>query len=294
MLPPIVIGAHPKRDDSAPLELGVKLARLTGAPLYVVGTYWFDSTPQRTGSADYAESLKAGIRRVVAAAVGDTELDAPVEVHVTAGSPAHVLQEKATEVGAGLIVVGSTNRGKLGRIATSTTADRVLDGAPCPVVIAPRGFKCARPTTRKVGVAFVDTAGGWSALSAGAAIARSTDAQLIAYTVTDADTHAGDRARAEDVVRRAIAERAGDVDAEARLLKDGAEALIYESRDLDFLLRGCQSTGRRLAPLAREVPSKLASAAECPLLIVPPGREQRLLSLFGADESAGVGPALLA
>ena len=294
MLPPIVIGAHPKRDDSAPLELGVKLARLTGAPVHVVGTYWFDSTPQRTATSDYAESLKDGIRRVVEAAVGDTELDAPVEIHVTAGSPAHALQEKAADVGAGLIVVGSTHRGKLGRIATSTTADRVLDGAPCPVVIAPRGYRCTRPTTGKVGVAFVDTAGGWSALSAGAAIARHTDAQLIAYTVTDSDTHAGDRARAGDKVQQAIAERAGDLESEARVLKDGVEALIFESRDLDFLVRGSRSTGRRLAPLAREVPSKLACAAECPLLIVPLGREQGLLSLFGAGEAAGVGPELLA
>jgi nucleotide-binding universal stress UspA family protein len=294
MLPPIVTGAHPKRDDSAPLELGVMLSRLTGAPLHVVGTFWFDSTPQRTAAADHADSLKRGIRQVVERAIGDAPLDVPAEVHVSPGSPAHALREAAEELSAGTIVVGSTHRGKLGRIATGTTAGRVLDGAPCPVIIAPRAFSCGRTSTEKVGVAFVDTPGGRSALSAGAAIARRSGSRLIAYTVTDADTHADDRRRAEAAVERALAEAADGVDCEARVLRGGVEALIFETRELDFLLRGCRSEGRLLRPLAREVPNQLASDAACPVVVVPPGREHRFLSLFGAGDSAGREAALLA
>jgi len=285
MLPAIVIGAHPKRDDSAPLELGVSLARSTGAPLAVVGTYWFDSTPQRTAGEDYSATLRDSIGRVVDEAVGETRLESPVDVHVTTGSPAHALHETAERVGAGLIVVGSTHRGRLGRIAAGTTADKVLDGAPCPVMIAPRGFRCSRAVTGRVGVAFVDTPGGWSALAAGAAIARQSAAQLIAYTVTDAGTGDRDRTRAEAAVRDAIAGVAGDLDCEARVLKGGVEGLVLESRELDFLVRGCRGTGRLLPPLAREVPARLATEVQCPVVVVPPGTEGPLVALFASGDA---------
>ena len=283
MVAPIVIGAQPKRDDLAPIELGVMLSRLTGAPIHVVGTYWFDSTPRRTASEEYGEALRQDVGRAVAQVLGGEELEAPVEVHVKAGSPAHALQESAAELGAGVIVVGSTRRGTFGRIATGTTVDRVLDGAPCPVIIAPSGFRRAWGPTPTVGVAFVDTPGGWSALAAGAAMARGTGASLVAYTVTDADTDAGDRARAQTAVERALAERAHDLDCEARVLTGGAAALAVESRNLDFLIRGCRSAGRLRTPLAREVPSRLASAVECPFMVVAPGRERPLASLFAGD-----------
>src|SRR3712207_4241384 len=113
MLPPIVIGAHPKRDDRAPLELGLMLSRLTGAPAHVVGTYWFDATPHRTADDDYAEALRLEIGRVVEDALAGSDPEAPVEVHVSCGSPAHALHETAAKLDAGLIVVGSTQRGRL-------------------------------------------------------------------------------------------------------------------------------------------------------------------------------------
>jgi hypothetical protein len=45
-------------------------------------------------------------------------------------------------------------------------------------------------------------------------------------------------------------------------------------------------------PLAFGLPSKLARQAACPLVIVPPGREEPLEALFGAHAAAGHGDAL--
>ena len=283
MVPPIVIGAHPKRDDSSPLELGVNLSRLTGAPLHVVGSFWFDSTPGRTAEADFGRALEDKVRRAMDRTLGGGELDAPVDVRVTCGSPAHALQKTAADVDAGMIVVGSTHRGAVGRIATGTTAGHVLDGASCPVVVAPRGLGDTWGEAGQVGVAFVDTPGGWSALRAGAAIARRMGSQLVAYTVTDAHTDDSDRRRAQGTVERAIAELAGDLDGEARMLQGGAPALIEASRGLDFLIRGCRTSGGLRRPLARELPGRLASNVACPLLVVKPGSEQPLVSLFAAE-----------
>lgn len=294
MLPPIVIGAHPKRHEQEPIELGLMVSRLTLAPMDVVGTFWFDTTPQRAASDEYGRLMREEVQQSLERAVGEPDRACgEVRIHVMPGSVAHALHQKASDVGAGLIIVGSTHRGAVGRVTLSTTADRVLGRAPCPVAVAPRGFRDEGAVPRRVGVAFVDTPGGRSALRAGVAIAQCTGASLIAYTVIEAHTHDSDRDRAEAAVERAIADDAHDLHAEARVLSaGGVEALAAESRELDFLVRGCRGRGPMHPPLAFGLPSKLARRAVCPFVIVPPGREEPLVALFGAQAGAGHEEAL--
>jgi nucleotide-binding universal stress UspA family protein len=284
MVPPIVIGAHPKRCEPEPIELGLMLSRLTHAPIDVVSTFWFDSTPQRTASADYGKTLREEVQQALEHSVGEPNRAArEVRIHVGFGPAKHALHETASRVGAGLIVLGSTHRGAVGRIAMGSLADRVLGGAPCPVAVGPRGFSDEVGAPERVGVAFVDTPGGWAALRAGAAMARHTGAGLIAYTVIEPHAHDRDRRGAELAVERAIAEHAQDIRSEARVLADGGvDALVGESRELDFLVRGCGGHGPVRRPLAFGLPSKLARRVACPLVVVPPGVDHRLVALFGA------------
>ena len=104
MVAPILIGAHPSRHESEPMELGVMLSRLTGAPLELLGTFWFDRTPGRTAAHDHQENLTREVRealdRMVAhsgAPIGD------VTVHAACGSAATLLHETAARIGAGLV-----------------------------------------------------------------------------------------------------------------------------------------------------------------------------------------------
>jgi nucleotide-binding universal stress UspA family protein len=280
MRPPIVIGAHPKRHDREPIELGVSVSRLTRAPMDVVGTFSFDTTPHRTATDEYGRVLREEVQQAI------DQTDRPsgeIRVHVVLSSPAHALNEKASEVGAGLIIVGSSHRGAVGRITLSTTADRVLHRAPCPVAIAPRGIRDEDAARQGVAVAFVDTPGGQSALRVGAAIARCAGTSLTAYTVIEPHTHESARDRAEAALERAIADIAHDLDAETQVLTHGGvEALVAASRRHSFLVRGCRTRGPARPPLAFGLPSKLARHAACPLVIVPPGREEPLEALFGA------------
>ena len=64
----------------------------------------------------------------------------PFEPVVVAGTAARQLNRLAHETGADLIVVGSTHRGPIGRVLAGTVADRLLNGAPCAVAVAPRGY----------------------------------------------------------------------------------------------------------------------------------------------------------
>jgi nucleotide-binding universal stress UspA family protein len=286
---PVVIGAHPKRQEPEPIHLGVMLARLTHAPIDVVSTFWFDATPQRTACDEYSQILRDEVHQVLEQATGDPDRTVgELRVHLMAGSAPHALHDTASRVGAGVIVVGSTHRGAVGRVALGTTTDRVLERAPCPVAVAPRGFREQTGSPERVGVAFVDTPGGRAALRAGAAMARHAEARLIAYTVIDSHTNASDRARAEAAVEGAIAEHARDIRCEARVLTDGGlDALVEESRKLDFLLRGSRGHRSMLTPLAFGLPSKLARCVACPFIVVPPGADQPLVTLFAT-------PALVA
>jgi nucleotide-binding universal stress UspA family protein len=288
MVPPVVIGANPKRHEPEPIELGLRLSRLTQAPIDVVGTFWFDATPQATASDDYSESLRDEVHRALDQADGDPDLACgEVRVHVGFGPAKYALHETASRVGAGLIVVGSPHRGALGRIALGSTTYRVLGGTPCPVAVAPFGFRDEGMAPERIGVAFVDTPEGWAALRAGAAIARHTGAGLIAYTVIKPHTRDASRDRAEVAVQRAIAEHARDIHTEARVLPNGGmEALVSESHDLDFLVRGFRGHGPVHTPLAFGPPSNLVGQVACPFVVVPAAVEHQLVALF--DGHAGV------
>jgi nucleotide-binding universal stress UspA family protein len=54
--------------------------------------------------------------------------------------PARGLHDLARELAADLIVVGCSRRALLGRVLLGDDARAWLDGAPCAVAIAPRGY----------------------------------------------------------------------------------------------------------------------------------------------------------
>jgi hypothetical protein len=90
---------------------------------------------------------------------------------------ARALQRVIDAEHARLSVVGSTTRGAIGQIAPGTTAQRVINGGGCPVVIVPHGYD-APSCLSTIGVVFVATPAGRTALREAAAIAWIADAQL--------------------------------------------------------------------------------------------------------------------
>src|SRR4029079_14386360 len=66
----------------------------------------------------------------------------PVECRgLTGTSAARALHEAARAEDAGLVVVGSTRQGAIGRVLPGSTADRLLHGSPCPIAIVPSGWE---------------------------------------------------------------------------------------------------------------------------------------------------------
>src|SRR6476661_8120625 len=62
------------------------------------------------------------------------------ELPISSVSAARGLADWAVAEGAGLIVVGSSHRGSIGRILLGSTGEGLTPGAPCPVAVAPLHF----------------------------------------------------------------------------------------------------------------------------------------------------------
>ena len=184
-------------------------------------------------------------------------------------SPARALLNAAAAADAALIVVGSSHAGYHGRLHPGSTAWRLLQGAPCPVALAPQGHRL-RPHLRsgRTAAAFDGSPGARAALDAAALIARATDTPLrvIRVFARDLPTPPSQRlppgfvritADAEQAAREelecAVAELAG-ADAEAAfLIGDPADELARESEVCDLMVIGSRGYGPAPAVLLGDV-----------------------------------------
>ena len=218
-------------------------------------------------------------------------------------SAARVLHDCAEERGAGLLVVGSTHRGIVGRIAIGGTADRLLHGAACPIAVAPVGFAERMHSIDRVGVAFVDSEEGYEALRAAAAVATACDAHLhaatavqpIAWSATsiphpyDVESHLTHlRGQAKTTLRRALDGLHPAVRSHIEVLVDSPViALEQFSNDVDLLVCGSRGYGPLGRVLLGSVSRRLVHRAACPVLVVPRGTERALEKLSGAPVESG-------
>lgn len=107
-------------------------------------------------------------------------------VPIAEQSISSALGKLAEDRHAKLIVVGSSHRGKLGSTLLGSTGGSLLHGAPCAVVVTPRGY-AERETQRmsSIGVAFDGSPEAWAALETAIAIAERTEGGLLVLSVAD-------------------------------------------------------------------------------------------------------------
>ena len=113
----------------------------------------------------------------------------PVTTVLTAaaGLPARALHDLAEGEAASLVVIGSSARGRVGRVLPGAVTDRLLHGAPCPVAVAPVGysFEDASDAPRLIGVAFTDSPDGRAALSTACMLATRARGLVRLLTVAE-------------------------------------------------------------------------------------------------------------
>jgi nucleotide-binding universal stress UspA family protein len=289
--PPILVGYDPQSGDRASVQFGVAAARFTGAPLIVASVV----APEAV--SDHDEELAPDAARALEDVRAD--LDLPVEVREIRGTSApRALHELAGAEGAGMLVVGSTGQGPVGRVLPGSTAERLMHGAPCPIVVVPRGWE-RRGRLDPIGVAYTATEEGVEALRAGLVLARKAEATLRVLTAvkpsgkmaastetyqagqagTDVQDVAGaHQVQAERGARNALAELGGgDVTTEVEtFVDDPADVLIRVSENLDLLVCGSRGYGPVPAVLLGGVSRRVVASASCPVLVLARGVEAPL------------------
>ena len=120
------------------LALGRLLAESTGVHAMVVSV--FPYVPLADPGDAQLVRVRDDARRILSELAAEADLaDAETEV-VPGNFAARELQHITERPVTGLIVVGSTTRGPVGRLLVGGVGARLLAGAACPVDIAPRGY----------------------------------------------------------------------------------------------------------------------------------------------------------
>jgi nucleotide-binding universal stress UspA family protein len=303
MAKPILVG-HDPGADRAPLEFGIAAAEFTGAPLIVGTAHARGAALGHAAEGIVEEQLSDGPGDSLDHLAAELRRDG-IQVECRAlpnYSAARALHEAAEEFGAGLVVVGSTDRGTIGRVLPGSTAERLMHGAPCPVAVIPCGWSRGGGL-KTLGVAYVDTPEGHRALEEAVALARRAGAKVRVlhaakprgmggtYGGGDAMTHATTyeelasavRARAERAVDDVAAESGVEIEPDVSV-GDAAEFLVAASENVDLLVCGSRGYGPARAVLLGGVSRRVASEAHCPVIVLARGAETGLEALV--DEQA--------
>lgn len=211
------------------------------------------------------------------------------EVQAVAASPAHEIHDAAVELGVGMIVLGSTHRGPIGRLLPGSVAERLLSAAPCPVAIAPRGYCDRHSEIRSIAVAYDGSPECEMALREGSRLAAAAGCGLYLISVANPEDArvavpgaagwSGLVTTQEGVeeVRRRAAERldaamAGidpALGAGGEVIVDPHPAAVIAdvAEDADLLMMGSRGYGPLGRVLLGGVATHVIRSAGCPVIV---------------------------
>jgi nucleotide-binding universal stress UspA family protein len=279
----IVVGVDDRDGGRDALALAATLAGATGGgDIVAVRVYPYETHPTRASVGRLQEDLRAEAAAELDRVLAETEATARGVV-VGAPSVAGALHQVAEQEEAGLLVVGSTHRGHLGRVLVGGVSASVLHHAPCPVAVAPRGFAERDGAPSTIGVGFDGSAESQAALELATGVAKAVGARLqilsVAATAVPAAYPAAhehewvDQAEASgrDEVgraRRAVEEAGVEVSGGMAVGSPIVE-LVSLSDDVDLLVVGSRGFGPVRRLLLGSTSDRLVREAGCPVIAVP-------------------------
>jgi len=138
MFDKIIVG-YDGRDggkDAAALALGVADPE---AEIVLVNAFPHEQYPNRAVARDFEQAMAKDAEDLLREA--SRAFPRVRTAAIPAAKPAHEIQRYARKEGATLIVVGSDRHGAVGRILMGDTAAAIMHEAPCPVLVAPNGYR---------------------------------------------------------------------------------------------------------------------------------------------------------
>ena len=280
MFATIIAGVDAREGGRDALALASRLAQIFSSELVAVHAYPYDYYVSRGAPADFEAVMQEAAEETL-----DTELD---RAGVTAGpvagadeSPGRALHRIAARRGADLIVVGSAHRGRIGRVLAGDVTAGTLHGAPCPVLVAPRGYREHAGELATIGVGYDGSPEARAALALARDLAKAAGARLRVIDVVppepggpftayypDWTEHA--RIRREEAEKRleAVIAELGDIATGDIAFGDPARELAHEANHLDLLVTGSRGYGPVRRVMLGSTSAKLVHDAPCPVMVL--------------------------
>lgn len=277
----IVVGIDGTRHSRDAIGLAQAILGSREGSLIVAYVYPHSVLPEAAYSAVGSASPRKAAERYVQRSIERVRASASACV-IEDSSPAHALHELARETAADMIVVGSSHRGVVGRVLLGDGGAQTVHGSPCPVALAPSGWRTARELA-VIGVAYDGSPESRQAVACAEPIARESSAMIRLVHVieppaaaltakpplTDWPTYHAARIRdARDVVDPMLSLLGARGDTEIRL-GDTVDELEAACEHLDLLIVGSRGQGPLRRVLAGSTAMGLLRAATCPIIVVP-------------------------
>jgi len=203
-------------------------------------------------------------------------IDADIR-YVGATSPGRGLHELAEHQHADLLVVGSSSRGLVGRVLTGDDTRAALNGAPCAVAIAERGYSEHPTPIAKVGVAYNGSPESKLALECARELTAATRADIVALEVVAIPTYAYTGLMVPtaggglDEILADANKRMEEIDGVSGRAVYGlsGEELAAFGDEVDLLVVGSRSYGPVRRLVIGSTSDYLERHARCALLVLP-------------------------
>lgn len=277
---PIVVGYDGRPQSQDALALAEAVARPTGRRLVLV---WVEPVgpldlPFETVFEPIQEKAEAALR-LVADQVRERGIAAEARVGLL-GSAAQGLTEFAEQESAALVVIGSSDRGLLGRVFAGSVGRVLLHSSPCPVAVAPRGLaEAGPPTLARIGVGYDGSPESQGALAWAEEFASLAGATLRLLVVPE------EHLSAERVLEDAI-DRVSEVQATGKVRRGPPASLLEaHSETVDLLVVGSRGYGPLRRVLLGSVASRLLGHSHSPVVVTPRAAVERRRSAC-ANEAA--------
>jgi nucleotide-binding universal stress UspA family protein len=192
-------------------------------------------------------------------------------------SPGRGLHEQAEEQNADLIVVGSCSHGAFGRAMLGDDTRAALNGAPCVVTIASRGYAEHPTSIAKVGVAYNASPESKAALALARELAAPTGATVHALEIVSIPTYVYGGLVAPTIggmIEEMLKEANGrmqelpDVEGHAVYGLAGEELAAFGDQ-VDILVVGSRGYGPVKRLVLGSTSDYLQRHARCSLLVLP-------------------------
>jgi len=253
------------------------LAGMYPSPYGAAATFGMLVDPETDGEA------KAAAEQLLTQAGDDVEQRAlpgesvPRELHAIARAD-----------GASLLVVGATHRGPVGRLIPGSVAERLVHGAPCPVLVVPASD--APRAIATIGVAYDGRPEARRAARVAEALAKRTGASIRLIGAVDPDrakvhlsrhlleavtTH---MTRAVILAARRLRKRGLQVETEIVASPSGPAIVDACAKGIDLLVTGSRAYGPLRSVLLGGTSRHIVDHAPCPVLVIPRGTTVSLVA----------------